>query len=136
MARSTRLVILIYMARSTRLVILIRYIYFMGSETLSSAVTYFPTNLVYPVYFMGSETLPSTCTFSSVPIDCLPLYGVGNASFCLLNFATNLVYPFTLRISDESSIPFYSTTGIKIVDIFMSTHITYEISGTYWTNFY
>jgi len=49
-------------ARSTRLVILIRYIYFMGSETLPSALyTLWGRKrfLLSVRFFMGSETLPS-----------------------------------------------------------------------------
>jgi len=103
---------------------------FMGSETLPSAC-----DQEY-IHFMGSETLPSACSYGvgNASFCLLQLYGVGNASFCLLHssdkssipfystsrrkrfllpvtyFQTNLVYPFTLRVT-KSSIPFYSTSN-------------------------
>jgi len=81
------------------------------------SVTYFPTSLPSACFILSDERQYT-----------LLLYG--NASFCLLHSPTNLVYPFTLRLTginicetlpsvcyilfDESSIPFYSTSESSI----------------------
>jgi len=74
------------MARSTPLLIPDQeYIYFMGSETLPSAEEY--------IYFMGSETLPSAC------YNIYTLWGRKRFLRPVTYFSTNLVYPFTLRVT-------------------------------------
>jgi len=123
------------MTRSTRLVILIKIIYTLwGPETHPSAC-YIP----YILYGVGNVSFTALQTQTDMARSTRlviliknTLYGVGNAFLLpITNFLTNLVYPFTLRVtilpvtycptnlvypftlilSDESSIPFYSTSN-------------------------
>jgi len=87
------------MARSTRLVILPSV--HPDGQTDGQTVQ-------EHIYFMGSETLPIKNIYT---------LWVGNDFFACYIFSTNLVYPFTLRVTRENAIVEYLDYQILVTQL-------------------